>query len=106
MPKYLALLFCLAAVGGITLNNPALAAGDCQQYATKAKTMLVTFKQNALNNQHQDTSKFQAEFEPLVESMQQNNCVSELMGVLQYVQNEQKLFAAPAGMMPPTVPED
>jgi hypothetical protein len=81
---------------------PAAAGADvdCQQTSTKAMTLLMTFKRDALNNQHPDSAKFKAEFAPLVNAMQQGHCLNELMGMMQFVQNEQKTYASPSGGSP------
>jgi hypothetical protein len=60
-------------------------------------TLMMNFKQEALNNQHPDSEKFKAVFGPLVTSMEKENCVNELMGILQFVQTEQKTYPAPGG---------
>lgn len=79
-------------------NSPSQA--DCQQHASKAKLLLANFKQSAMKNEHPDSEKFKAQFEPIINTMQKENCMNELMKVFQFVQAEQQLYPAP-GSPPP-----
>jgi hypothetical protein len=73
---------------------------DCGQHASKAKLLLTNFKQSAMKNEHPDSEQFKAQFEPLINAMQKENCMNELMKVFQFVQAEQQLYPAP-GSPPP-----
>jgi hypothetical protein len=87
-------------VTAASLSGGLSSYADCQQHATKAKLLLSNFKQSALKNEHPNSEQFKAEFEPLINTMQKENCMNELMKVFQFVQAEQQLYPAP-GSLPP-----
>lgn len=69
---------------------------DCRSEGQQAVSMLMSFKQSALNNQSVDQVQFKSQFEPLVYRMKQDGCMSELMGLMNVIQNEQQQYPNPA----------
>ncbi len=93
MRKHAVRWLCLGVFIGLSVCGPAFS--DCKSDSQQAISMLNAFKQSALNNQHQDTDRFQTEFKPLVDRMQQGQCQSELMGLMSFIQGEQQKYPDP-----------
>lgn len=73
---------------------PVMAA-DCQMEATNTQMLLLQYKQNALSGKKQNQDQFKAEFQGAINRMKQGNCMNELMGLMSFIQTEQKTYPDP-----------
>ena len=93
-------IFSLALLAAC-LAVPAAWADDCRAQGKHAYEMIQDFKQAALRNQHPDQAKFQAQFDAMVNKLQQDQCFNELMGLMTFIQCEQQQFPAPPNLAGP-----
>jgi hypothetical protein len=79
----------------LSVLSPAMAWADCRMEGQQAIMLIQNFKQNALSNQPVNKEQFKAQFESSVYRMKQDGCMSELMGLMTVIQNEQQQYPAP-----------
>ena len=94
----------LLTVLAVTLSMAILtlpAEANCQADLQSAMTELNTLKQKALNNPNQSDPNFDsnayvnAKIKPTIDRMQQKQCISEMLQLMQYLQEEQSAYPAP-----------
>ncbi len=68
---------------------------DCQSEGERAKQMMLTLKQQALNNQPLDQQAFMGQFNSVMNALQAQGCTNEIMGIAQYAQAEKQRVANP-----------
>ncbi len=88
--------YFLAGLLLLSTLAPLQAWADCRVEGQQALTLLMDFKQSALNNGSMDKNQFQSQFSGLISQMKQEGCMTELMGLMTVIQREQQQYPAPS----------
>lgn len=94
------ILWCVLALYLLSTANLAGWA-DCKTHYGKAVSLLETTTHQAQQNQHPSQDAFTENFRLLVGKMQTDNCMTDLMALIQKIQTEQQKHALPSDKTKP-----
>lgn len=73
------------------------AYADCDKNYQQSRQLLASVKQKSINQEKVDVDGTMSQFQEVINQMQSGNCQAQLMQLMQFIQQEQQLYPAPAG---------